>query len=283
MRKIILQILVALFLAVSVSTQENQPRLLGEFGEMPIGAMKAYVDGVAYELNELPNHKVLVRIYGGRKYSFASAYVRGSQIKSFWANFVKRPAEKLLIQFCNINEEPIRTEFFAIRENDKVESCDENLIVPKKTVLFYTAYFDTTYFEVPEITFDPIEKYYPAVEGSSGEYSEFAQNILKSFLKNSPGNKIYIIAYLNANFESVENGEFVTKKVPTLDRKSYANKMFRAARKELIKNGFLPSQIVTINGGYINGNGRRLEFWFVPKGGEIPKPKPDYIPKKIKK
>ncbi len=45
--------------------------------------------------------------------------------------------------------------------------------------------------------------------------------------------------------------------------------MIQTARNELIRKGFKPSQIEAIDGGYVNGE-RRLEFWFVPKDGEIP-------------
>ena len=101
-------------------------------------------------------------------------------------------------------------------------------------------------------------------------------------MKDSPGSKVYIIVYLNADFEMVKNDRIITRKKPALDQKSYARKMIQAAHSVLLKNGFTASQIVFIDGGYLNGNGRRLEFWFVPQGGVIPKPKPDYIPKKAK-
>ena len=108
----------------------------------------------------------------------------------------------------------------------------------------------------------------------------YAHNVLKRLLNNAPESKLYVIAYLQTNFEEDEAGKIIIGKPSRVDKKSYANKMFRAARKELLENGFSPSQIVTINGGYVNGNARRLEFWFVPQGGEIPKPKPDYVSKK---
>ena len=57
--------------------------------------------------------------------------------------------------------------------------------------------------------------------------------------------------------------------------------MRRAAQTEFIKKGVAASQIITVDGGYVN-DFRTLELWFVPKGGEIPKPKPDYLSKKAK-
>ncbi|HEY0460723.1 MAG TPA: hypothetical protein VGC97_16415 [Pyrinomonadaceae bacterium] len=282
MKKLILHSLFVLVLAISISaqTEENKPKLIGEFGTMPLDEMRFRVGELTREVNKLPNSKALIKIYGGQEYSFTSAYVRGSLMKSIWGNFVKYPAEKLLIQFCNINKEPIRTEFFVVRENDEVEPCDENLIVPKETVLFESAYFESNDFAVPKIPFNSVENEYPSVEDTVGAYSEFALNILNSFLKDSPQRKVYIIAYLQTNFEEDKNGKIIIGKPGGSDKKSYAQKMFRAARKELLKNGFSPSQIMTIDGGYVDGNGRRLEFWFVPAGGIIPKPKPDYFPKK---
>jgi hypothetical protein len=279
MKRIISQILVILALAFSISAQENQPKLMDEFGKMPNDELMARIDGFANEVNKIPNSKALVRISGGNKEYFGSPYIRGSLIKSGWKNNRKYPAEKLLIQFCNLNEETVNTRFFIVRENDKVETCNENLTAPKQTVLFENAYFYTD-FESPEIAFNSIEDTYLDIDSSPAQYSGFALNVLKSFLKDSPESKLYIIAYLQTNFEEDENGKTIVGKSSRLDKKSFAQKMFRAARKELIKKGFAASQIVTIDGGYVNGNERRLEFWFVPKGGEIPKLKPDYVPKK---
>ena len=282
MKKIIFQVLVVLLLAFSISAQENQPELIDEFGNISLDDLMLRIDYFAREVNKIPNSKALVRISGGKKDYFGLPYIRGSLIKSGWEYNIKQPAEKLLIQFCNVNQGTIYTRFFIVRENDQVETCSENLITPKQSVLFDNAYFYVD-FETPEFAFDSIENRVVGWESvTPAQYSEFALNILKSFLKDSPESKVYIIAYLQTNFEEYENGKFIAGKSSRSDKKSYAHKMFRTAQKELIKNGFSASQIVTLDGGYVNGNRRRLEFWFVPKGGEIPKPKPDYVPKKIK-
>lgn len=121
------------------------------------------------------------------------------------------------------------------------------------------------------------------VDGSwEGEYSQFALNVLKKLLDDSPGSRVYTIAYTKTNFKTDENGNVIVRNPRRLDKKSYAQNMLRAARQELIKNGFSAARIVAINGGYVNDLARRLEFWFVPAGGMIPEPKPDYIPKKAK-
>jgi hypothetical protein len=284
MKKIISQILVALAVAFSISAQENQPVLFDEFGKMPQDELLARISNLAIEVNKTPNSKALVRISGGDKEYFGLSYIIGSLIKSGWKNNIKQPAEKLLIQFCNVREEKIYTRFFIVRENDKVKTCvktcDENLISPKQTVLFdNVSYID--YFVKSKTAFDSIEETYLPTDSSPIQYSEFALNILKSFLKDSPKSKVYIMAYLQTNFEEGENGEIIVGKPSLLDKKSYAQNMFRAARKEMLKNGFSASQIVALDGGYVNGNERRLELWFVPQGGAIPKPKPDYFPKTL--
>lgn len=101
-------------------------------------------------------------------------------------------------------------------------------------------------------------------------------------MNESPESKVYVIAYLGVNVEEIlvdKNGKATVKSRRKLDKKSVTKELFLNARNELIKNGIKPSQIETIEGGYIDDK-RKLEFWFVPKGGEIPKPKPTYFPKK---
>lgn len=198
-------------------------------------------------------------------------------MKAVWENNLKHPPEKLLIQFCNINKEPIQTKFFIVRENDKVEICDENLTVPKETVLFENVYFYSSEFKLI-----PLESIVVEYGFGDGEYSAYAQKVLKKMLKESPESKIYIITYLKTEIVTDENGKIIAKNKGGFDKQSVSKRMVKAVRAELIKNGFSPSQIVIFEGGYVNGSERKSEFWFVPKGGEIPKPKPDYVPKKAK-
>jgi hypothetical protein len=272
-KKITSQILFILALAFSISAQENQPQLLDEFGKLSNDDLNARLDNLAFEISKIPKSKALVRIYGGEG---GNSYVRGSWIKSVWTVNRKNPPEKLLIQFCNINKEPRRTRFFVVRENDKVEVCEESLFAPSATALF-----ETIYFAQPDFELVPMEDTFIYVDAASqGEYSRFAQDALKRLLIVSPQSRVYLVVYLQTNFETDFKGKITSRKTSLLDKKSLTAKMLGSAKDNLLKNGFLPSQIVALDGGYVNGNERRLEFWFVPKGGEIPKPKPDYFPKK---
>lgn len=276
MKKLISHIFVALLLALSISAQEDQLRLFDEFGEMPLGETMARLQNLAIEIGNTPKSKALIRIYGGQKDSFGFPYLRGSVMKAVWGNTLKHPSEKLLIQFCNINKEPIRTKFFIVRENNKVEICEENLTVPMETVLFENIYFYSSKFNLI-----PLESKVVEYGFADGEYSAYAQKVLQKLLNDSSESKIYIITYLKTEIVTDGNGKILAEN-KGFDKQSVSKRMIKVLRAELIKNGFSPSQIVMIEGGYVNGSERQSEFWFVPKGGAIPKPKPDYIPIKAK-
>jgi len=277
MKIIILQILALIIFIDSISAQNSngQPELIDEFGNSSLEERFARMDNLGIQIEQTPNSKALVRIYGGDKRYFASAYVYGSLMRSMW-NTRRFPSEKLTIQFCNLNNEPFSTKLFKVRENDRVENCDENLTVPKETILF-----DEILFYWDEFKLKTWESGgFDVVGPQNGEYSQFARDVLKKFLNDSPENKIYVIAYRKTNFETDDSGKVNSKQLKKLDPKSFADKMISAARNNLIKDGISTKQIVIIEGGFINSTERALEFWFVPKGGEVPKPKPDYLPKK---
>lgn len=278
MKNLISQILIVLFLAVTVSAQENQPELLDEFGVLGDCDMSARIFNLGVHLGNNPQAKAVVRIYGGDKDFPGGAFFRGSLVESLRNNSFKFSRERLSVEFCNVNQQPLWTRIFIIGENTRVEPCAENLSAPLATVRFETVYFGQPDFKLVPMEDSSIDLH--AV--SQGEYSQFAQEALKKFLRDSPSSRVYLIGYLQTNFETDLENKTTSRKTSLLDKKSLAAKMLQSAKANLLKNGFSASQIVTINGGYVDGNGRRLEIWFVPEGGEIPKPKPDYIPKKRK-
>jgi hypothetical protein len=277
MKKVISLILAVLLLTVSAPSQGNQPKLIDQIGKTSLEDLMVRVVILGGETGKSPNSRALIRIFGGKEKSFAFPYVYGSLIKGYWQNTVKFPPEKLIIQFCNINNEPFWMRFYLLQENDNLEACEENLSVPNKTTLF-----ETSTFYDSNIKFDSIEKSYIEID-SSGEYSAYAQSVLKKLLDNSSESKIYLVGYLGTNFfESAKpnsKGEYKKRENRNLDKSQKLTRSFRQVETELIKNGINKSRIVKINGGY-RDSVLKIEFWFVPKGGEIPKPKPDYIPKK---
>ncbi len=276
MRKIVSQILAILLLAISISaqTEEPNPFLIDEFGSVNAEEMFARLDNLTNQLSENPNTKAIIRIYGGNENCFACHYHRGSLIIAILKNTRKILSEKYLIEHCVESKEDLRTELYLMPKTAKLPGCQRTLEIPKKSSLF-----DTIHFISADEKLLPLEDYYiDVIDTARGAYSRNALKAVKDNLDKSPENKIYVIAYLGTNPEEnyeEENGKTIRK----LDKKSLAKKMLLNARNEIIKNGIKPFQIEAIDGGYVEGR-RILEFWFVPKGGEIPKPKPDYFPKK---
>lgn len=278
MRKVIFQSLMILLLNASffAQTEDKNPELIDEFGAIALDDNMARFDYAIYKLQDRSDGKMHIRIYGGETDSFPSAYYRGALTEAYLKNNRKLSPERFSIEYCNFNKEELRTRIYLVSRGEKLPKCANDIEIPAKTTGFGSVHFYNPKFEFLAIEDSAVELGF-----SQGEYSKIVFNVLKSFLEKTSESKVYVIAYLQAEFEKDESGKVIKKKI---DEKSLAPKMIQAAKNELIKNGFNNSQIELIDGGYVAGEGeRRLEFYFVPKNGEIPKPKPDYFPKKSRK
>ena len=267
MQKLTLQLLFTLFLfttAIYTQTEQQKPILLDEFGKLNAEENFARLDFLTSELLKNENLKAVIRINGGSENCFLCHYWQGSYTSAILKSR-KYPLDKFTIEYCNENED-LQVQFYLMPPKSTLPVCNQKLEMPKKSVLFQTVYFFSTNQIVPlENTL--VESTSPA----DGDYSLNALQIVKSFLNKESEGKIYIIAYLGTNFD--EYGEGIRR----LDKKSLARKLIKNAKSEFVKNGVQPSQVESVEGGYVEGE-RKLEFWFVPKGGEIPKPKPNYFP-----
>jgi len=287
MKNLISRVSVILFLAVSVSAQieEKQPRLVDEFGRLNAEENFARLDFLAFELSKNEGLTSVIRIHGGGENCFLCHYWQGSYttaiIKSrlsYIRNSVKENQffDRYSIEYCNGSDD-LRVQLYLMPPESTLPGCNQTLEIPKNSVLFQTIYF----FSNNQIK--PLENTFVAsTSEADGEYSLKSLKEVKNILDEEAESKIYIIAYLGTNLEHEyydKKKGFVKKEIRKLDRKSLAKRLIQNAKNEFFKNGIKSSQIETIEGGYVD-NKRRLEFWFVPKGGEIPKPKPDYFPKK---
>lgn len=291
MRKLIFQILIILVLTFPVlaQTEQQNPYLFDEFGDITSEDIFARLDGFNYELSKANNSKAIIRISGGGENCYLCHYRQGSYmtavLKSRILPVKKNSVEnnrlgKYSIEYCNENED-LKVQLYLMPPNSTLPVCNKTQYFPKHSFRFQTIYF---YSKTQQVT--PLENtYVESTSPADGEYSLNALKEAKNILDKSPDSKIYIIVYLGTNLErgyyDEKKGE-VEKKIRKLDKKSIAKKLIQNTTKEFVKNGINSSQIKTIEGGYVDDK-RKLEFWFVPKGGEIPKPKPDYFPKKIKK
>src|SRR5688572_19527087 len=124
MKDLTAQILVVLIFALSVTaqTEDNKPRLFDEYGRLSLDDNGGRLINLALELQKTKNSKAFIRVYGGYGRSFAYPYIRGSALRML-SGIYNLPAEKLNIQFCNVNNQPFMVQSFVVRENDKVEPC----------------------------------------------------------------------------------------------------------------------------------------------------------------
>lgn len=276
MLNIILQVAVILFFITSAyaQTEEQRPILIDEFGRVNAEESFARTDSLNIKLSENKNSKAVIRIIGGED-CFLCHYSRGSYITAILKSR-KYSFDKYSIEYCSENKE-LRIQFYLMPPNSTLPACRQTLKVPRQTVLFQRVSFFSNY----RIT--PLENtYVESTSPADGEYSLKALKAAKDILDKSLESKIYILVYLGTNKKEIyENNSdnSVEKTIRRLDKRTIAGKMIISAINELVKNGIKTSQIKTVNGGYLDGT-RELQFWFVPKSGEIPKPKPDYFPKK---
>jgi hypothetical protein len=276
MKNIFLQFLVLFLFSTALYAQNNEQkgRLIDSFGSITTDDLLGRI-GIYWELlKDNPKAKVLVKISGG---AITGAYVRGALIKTYLKNNDKLSAEKFTVQFCNINKAPIETRLYILDENEKIETCEENLTVPDKTVLFESLYF--YYKDSVFSSKEPFENFPIEGEGpDTHEYFQTVQDVLKRLLNQTPDSKIYLIGYLGTN----RGWTNTLKKERDIDKPNALNKFFRQVENEYLQSGIDASRIVKINGGY-KDSVKSIEIWFVPKGGEIPKAKPETFPKKKKK
>jgi hypothetical protein len=223
---------------------------------------------------------VVIRISTKNENCFLCGYWRGSWMYAWLKNTRKVAPEKFSVEHCTENMAELFTRFYLLPPSATLPECNKSIEIPRKSTLFETIGF---FYKDNNLTALE-DSYVETVGPTDGEYSLNSLLAVKNILDKSPESKIYIIVYLGTNREEIyedKNGETVEKTKRKLDKKSVAKKMLLNAKNMLIKNGIKPSQIEIIEGGYLDDK-RELQFWFVPKGGEIPKPKPNYFLKEQK-
>ena len=281
MNKFVLQILIVLLFSIALSAQINdlQPILVDEFGEINNEDTAARLDNFINEVSNMPNMKGIVRIYSRDEDCFLCRYREASWIDPYLKNTRKFSPEKYSFEYCDADEKGLRIQLYSLPIGAALPKCEETISSPKNTVLF-----DGTRFYDPDVNkLTPLEDNVIDVVGMpNGEYSRNTLIKVKEILDKSPESKIYIVVYLGTNLAQGyydEKRGYIEKTIRNLDKKSLAKKLLQNAKDEFVKNGIKPSQIESVEGGYVDSV-KRLEFYLVPKGGENPKPKPDYFPKK---
>ncbi len=132
-------------------------------------------------------------------------------------------------------------------------------------------------------TFYPVEltdsvDSYLSTKGVDKAVTEASKTFLTELLIKSPDSKIYLISYAGRYFKPSED-ESENEIVSKTDSPTVNNRDLKKIKDALTKKGIELSRIIVLKGGQSNYT-RKIEFYFVPKNSEIPKPKPHYIPKK---
>jgi hypothetical protein len=276
MRKIISQIFIVLLLAISFSAQSeiDKPKLVDEFGNIPMGDLLSRLDAFSNNLFKNEKSIALIKIYDGTKARkhFIFPYTWGATMKAHLVGNRKFDAERIRVQNCDLDKDDVRVELFLVPQNYTFPKCNDDLFVPKETVLYTFHHYGNPY-----IVYDEVYE----ITGGEEATSKISNQIRIGMLNKSPESKIYIIGYLGTNLQGGgkqnSKGEWEDVEIRKLDKPSLMKKMLREVEQRLVKSSVDASRIVKVDGGYQDGT-RNIEIWFIPKGGKIPKPKPDYFP-----
>ena len=275
MKNSVFQIFILFFLSSFVFAQsDNTPRIVDELGVANLEDLESRTHNFSIELNLNPTAVGHIKIFRRKNSSPISAYRYAARIKTYLTKIVKISPDRVVTEQCG-EENEIRTQFLIVPSNANYENCSEELPFDKSKTFLFDSYEYRTDDDL----------------GSCCVIGEFQEeeaieslNLFSNFLKQSPHSKAYLLMYLSPSTATIvsisKSGKETVKPYSATDSPSLFGKFLKQAKTKLLKNGTDEKRIVSIKSGYKLG--RRMELWFVPKGGEIPKPKPDYFPKKAK-
>lgn len=262
--KILVTIIFSLAMCISAAGQEA--KLFDEFGKITTEDLMARLDGLRGELYRTEGSVALLRTYRQEKNYLGFPSRDLARMKVYLTN-QKVDEKKIAVQECDGSTDP-KYQFYIVPASTLVTDCPNTLTIPKETTLF-DSYF---YWRKNDVIDDCC-----SIEGSDISGAVASLRTFANLLQNSPASRAYVIAYNGTNVWGYNN-----KTLRPLEKPGTATRTAVNAKKFLIESGIGATRIVAINGGYRDSN-RNVELWFVPEGGTIPKPTPNYFPRKLKK
>lgn len=282
MKKCFSLFLVILIFSLRVFSQtSDKPELIDEFGQASAEDLEARLGALAFALSNNSKSKADIIIYGGKESPTGFPLRYGVRIKTYLVNRLKIPSERLHITDCGVGNSSNLVKFILIPSDYQPAGmvrhetvCEGIEYLPglKTTILF-----DKFWYQLPNEGSDC------CVTDTYGDLEKKASlDAFAERLKKYKTQRAVLIFY---SYKCVEKE--LCKYNPS-DSTKLAGKTLKRERNYLIKQHKIsPSRITAINGGFNGGNysqeSRRLELWLVGKEGELPKPKPDYFPKKKRK
>lgn len=263
MRKIFTAVLLVFILRLSSFGQDsNLPKLIDEFVSLNSEDLTARLEAVPVVLKQNPKAKGYIIIYSDKDLPFGFSIRYGVRIQNFLVkNLNLSPKRFEIINGGLIDKR--NTQLWISPDGTKPPLIDST---QKEFEFNKTSLFDR--FNYPMLYDDAgccsIDNYKD--EEKKASLGKFAEQI-----KQHPTAQAYLIFYGQYRIDGSSDIE--------LDSSATITRILRKERNSLHKHyGIDYSKIITINGGYREW--QALELWIVPKGGEIPKPKPETFPKK---
>ena len=277
MKRFFLQCLTIIIFSLSIFSQIlDKPELIDEFRKVSAEDLQARLEVLPFVLSKSPNSIARFIIYRGKDSPVGFPIRFGIRIKIFLVNSLNIQPERFQIFNCGLSS--------------------ENLV---RVVLFPPNYEETSphgICAIQEIEYLPnsktpflFDKFWYQLRDDMSEccvtdnYGDLEKNAsLDAFAEKLKDDKTQQAVLMFYSYKCAEK-EFC--KYNPSDSTKLAKRVLKRERNYLIKQHKIsPSKIIIINGGFNLGNysgeARRLELWLVAKGSEIPKPKPDYFPKK---
>lgn len=258
-------ILTTLF-TLSAFAQTKEPQQIDEFSEINSETLTATLAVYRTELNVNSGSILQILIHRGEKQTLGSPYRFVAIMKT--ELITNGIAESRIIDTYCETEKERKIQVWLLSDKAIQKTCEGEQVNLKTTTLF-----DKVYYANPDLgsccsvdEYDD-EEAAAALAGFAGE------------LKKSPESKAYLFVYLGTNVYGRGYADKRIRQVRSLDSPNLLREMSRNAVKILTENGIDSSRIILKNGGFKDST-RNFELWIVPKGGEIPKPKPNYFPKK---
>jgi len=256
-------ILITLF-TLSIFAQIKEPRPIDEFSTMNSESLLVRLADYRTELNKNPDSILQILIHRGEKQSLGSPYRFVAVMRThLMINGISET--KIIATYCKPEKER-NVQVWLLPDKASQKICEGEQVNLETTTLFDSVYYSGFSFCCAVDEYDD--------EEAAAALLAFAEE-----LKKSPQSKAHLFVYLGTNiFWKVYAGER-KKPVRQLDSPNLLRGMSKNAIKILTENGIDTSRIILKNGGYKDST-RSIELWFVPKGGKIPKPKPNYFSKK---
>jgi len=269
--------LITLLNSLILAQNKDLPRMIDEFGEVSSEDLTARLEVFSLTISENPNTKGYIIIYRDKALPFGYPIHFGAVIQNFLVKSIRFPRERFEVINGGLRDER-KTELWLFPNGSKppiADSINEKLET-SKSVLFDGFNYPTPYDGAGCCSIDGYTE-----EAKKASLDYFARQ-----LKEQSTVKAYLIFYgqyctdCSSSARYSRNGKYLGVTPDNyFDSPATAARILRKEKNYLLKrHGVDTSKVITINGGYRKW--QAIELWFVPKGGEIPKPKPNTFPKK---